>query len=264
MAKALEELKEYMKPCKYCGEELLASPNKEISEFGVYHKTNYGCYYQSYCKECQREVVKLKSSNKHTNTEQIKEHMKEKRKIDRANKEWSIYNITIDLTSIEERLEKRFSRWHERYFYRGVTKREPQKRWNEHLYDLKKGKHCNEVMQAVHDKIREVYQELNDKEFQDVWENAILKFEVVKTLDNNMSEYEAHKHEAFEIKALEHELFYNIKESYKLARLNGHSEKDISYLKDDMIINLEHCSSTTRALNEHKKTTQSLDAESCS
>lgn len=264
MAKIREELNEDMKLCKYCGDTLLASPNEKVSEFGVYHKTNYGWYYQTNCKECQREAVKLKSSNKHTNTKQIKEHLREKRALEKANREWSIYNITIDLTSIEERLEKRFSRWHERYFYIGVTKREPQKRWNEHLYHLKKSNHCNEVMQAVHDKIREVYQELNDKEFQDVWENAILKFEVVKTLDNNMSEYEAHKHEAFEIKALDYELFYDIKENYKSARLNGHSEKDISYLKDDMIINVEHCSSTTRALNEHKKTTQSLDAESCS
>lgn len=252
MAKALEELKEDMKTCKYCGDKLLASPNKAISEFGVYHKTNYGWYYQSYCKVCQSTFTKLRSEDKHINTEQIKEYIRKKRALERANKEWSIYNITIDLTSIEERLEKRFSRWHERYFYIGVTKRDPQKRWNEHLYDLKIDKHCNEVMQAVYNKVRKAYFELDDKKFQEVFESDIINFEVIKTLDNNISKYEAHKHEAFEIKALEHELFYNIKEDYKSARLNGYSEKDISYLKDDMIINLENCKSTTEFAKECK------------
>jgi len=253
VAKTREELKEYMKVCKYCGETLLASPSKAISEFGAYNKTKHGWYYQSYCRDCQSEVTQLKSYNKHIANSQIKEYLREKRAIEKANRRWSIYKITIDLTSIEKRLETKFSRWHEKYYYVGVTKREPQQRWNEHLCNLKTGKHHNEIMQSIYNKLMRAYPELDDKEFQELFESDIIEFEVINKLDSKMEEYEAHKHEDFEIKALEHELFYCIKENYKRALINGYTEKDISYLKDDMIINLEHCKSSQKYLKEIDK-----------
>lgn len=243
-----------MRTCRYCGELLLACNDDTRSCFGVYHKKNQGWYYQTNCKECQKEAVRIKGYNKHISNEQMKEDIRAKRILDRANRRWSIYKITIDLTGIEKRLKKRFIRWHQKYFYVGLTKREPRKRWNEHLYDLKSGNHCNEIIQAVYDKLRKAYSDLNDNEFQEVFESDIIRFEVLKTLDNNMTEYEAHLHEAFEIKALEYELFYDIKDSYHIALMIKESKKEISYLKDDMIINLEHCKSSQKYLDEiHKK-----------
>ncbi|WP_148552205.1 hypothetical protein [Paraclostridium bifermentans] len=255
IAKKKEDLKDEMRTCRYCGEELLASTNKDVSQFGSYEKKKQGAwYYQSNCIECQREAVRIKSSNRHINTEQMKEHLRAKRILDRENRRWSIYKITIDLTGIERRLKQRFIRWHQKYFYVGITKREPRKRWNEHLYDLKKGSHCNEIMQAVYSKVRKAYPALDDNEFQEVFGSDIMSFEVLKTLDNNMTEYEAHIHEEFEIKALEYELFYGIKDSYNTALINKESKKEISYLKDEMLINLEHCKSSTSYLKEiHEK-----------
>lgn len=255
IAKKREELKEYMKECKYCGELLLACNDDTRSYFGVYEKKNQGWYYQTNCKECQREAVRLKNYDKHITTEDMKEQIRAKRILDRANRRWSIYKITIDLTRIEKRLARKFSRWHKKYFYVGITKREPQKRWYEHLYDMKSGSHCNEIMQAIYDKLRKAYSDLDDNEFQRIFESDIINFEVLKTLDNNMTEYEAHIHEAFEIKALEYELFYGIKESYHIALVNKESQKEISYLKDAMIINLEHCKSSQNYLDEIKKIT---------
>lgn len=253
IAKTKDGLKDEMRTCKYCGEELLASTNKAVSQFGYYEKKNQGWYYQTNCIECQRAAVKLKNYDKHISTEQMKQQLRAKRILDRANRRWSIYKITIDLTRIEKRLKKRFSRWHQKYFYVGLTKREPRKRWNEHLHDMKSGNHCNEIMQAIYDKLRKAYSDLDDNEFQRIFESDIINFEVLKTLDNNMTEYEAHIHEEFEIKALEYELFYRIKDSYHRALVNKESQKEISYLKDDMIINLEHCNSSTRYLGEIKK-----------
>lgn len=254
IAKTKDGLKDEMRTCKYCGEELLASTNKAVSQFGYYEKKNQGWYYQTNCIECQREAVKLKNYDKHISKEQMKEYLRAKRALDRANRRWSIYKITIDLTRIEKRLAKKFLRWHNQYFYVGLTKREPQKRWNEHLYDLKTGSHCNEIMQAVYDKLRKAYSDLDDNEFQEIFESDIINFEVLKTLDNNMTEYEAHIHETFEIKALEYELFYDVKDNYHIALMNKESQKEISYLKNDMIINLEHCKSSTSYLKEiHEK-----------
>lgn len=254
IAKKKEDLKDEMRTCRYCGEELLASTNKAVSQFGYYEKKNKGWYYQTNCIECQREAVRIKGYNKQIKEEQIKEELRAKRILDRENRRWSIYKITIDLTGIERRLKQRFIRWHQKYFYVGITKREPRNRWNEHLYNLKAGNHCNEIMQAVYDKLRKAYLDLDDNEFQEVFRSDIMRFEVLKTLDNNMTEYEAHLHEEFEIKALEYELFYNIKDSYHIALMNKESKKEMSYLKDDMIINLEHCKSSTSYLKEiHEK-----------
>lgn len=255
IAKKKEDLKDEMRTCRYCGEELLASTNKDVSQFGSYEKKKQGAwYYQSNCIECQREAVRIKGYNKHISTEQMKEQLRAKRILDRDNRRWSIYKVTIDLTDIESRLKKRFIRWHQKYFYVGITKREARKRWNEHLYDLKTGSHCNEIMQAVYSKVRKVYPDLDDNEFQEVFGSDIMRFEVLKTLDNNMTEYEAHIHEEFEIKALEYELFYGIKDSYNTALMNKESKKEMSYLKDNMIINLEHCKSSTSYLKEiHEK-----------
>lgn len=246
IAKRRDDLKDEMRKCKYCEEEFLASTNQDVSQFGVYEKKNQGWYYQSNCKECQREAVKLKRYN---NIEQTKEQLRAKR----ANRRWSIYKMTINTDRMVDRIKEKYTVWHNNIYYIGVTKQEAKNRWYEHLYGMRTNTHGNKLMQDKYNKIRGLYKDLDDKEFQELFESDIIKFEVITILDKDMTEYEAHLHEEFEIKALENNLKRDVKEAYLQAVKDNKSIKKLIYTQNDAILNLEHCKSSTNYLKEIDK-----------
>lgn len=250
MAKTLEELKDEIRICKYCGGKLLASTNQDVSHFGVYEKKNKGYYYQTNCKECQREVVKLK---KYNSIEQMKEKLREKRAFERANRRRSIYRIAINTDFMLDRIREKYTIWHNNIYYVGITKQEAKHRWYEHLYDLRTNTHSNRLMQDKYNKIRELYSELDDKEFQVLFETEIVKFEVITTLDKYTSKEDAHLYEKFEIKALENQLKRDVKDEYLQAVRDDKSIEKLIYTQDDVILNLEHCKSSINYLKEIDK-----------
>lgn len=255
MAKTLEELKDEIRICKYCGEKFLASTNQDVSHFGVYEKKSKGYYYQTNCKECQREAVKLK---KYNNIEQMKEKLRAKRALERANRRWSIYKITINTDFMINRIKKKYTIWHNDIYYVGVTKQEVKNRWYEHLYEMRTNKHRNKLIQDKYNKIRGLYSELDDKEFQVLFETEIVKFEVITTLDKDMSKDDAHLYERFEIKALENKLKRDVKEDYLQAVMDNKSIEKLIYTQNDVILNLEHCKSSRDYLNEIEKKNNSM------
>lgn len=250
IAKRREDLKDEMRKCKYCEEEFLASINKDVSQFGVYEKKGQGWYYQTNCKECQREAVKL---NRHSNIEQIKEQLREKRASERANRRWSIYKMTINTDCMVDRIKGKYTVWHNNIYYIGVTKQEAKNRWYEHLYGMRSNTHGNKLMQDKYNKIRGLYKELDDKEFKELFESDIIKFEVITTLDKDMAECDAYLHETFEIKALENNLKRDVKEDYLQAIMDNKSIDKLIYTQNDVILNLEHCNSSTSYLKEIDK-----------
>lgn len=246
MATTLEGLKDEMIECNCCGELLLASTNKEISDYTYYCKKNKYYYFQPNCRRCQNEITGTKD-------EQAKKRIREKRALERANRKWSIYKMTINTDRIVDRIKEKYTVWHNNIYYIGVTKQEPHRRWQEHLYGMRTNTHGNKLMQDKYNKIRGLYKDLDDKEFQALFESDIIKFEVITILDKDMTEYEAHLHEEFEIKALENNLKRDVKEAYLQAVKDNKSIKKLIYTQNDAILNLEHCKSSTNYLKEIDK-----------
>lgn len=253
-----EDLKDTFKKCSCCGDVLFASVKDEkASQFGAF-KNQSGWYYQAWCKECFREKVKCYTSSNKPKTEYILEQIRLKRELERAEREWSVYKITLDISKFDSRVRLRWGRIHLKYFYVGISKQRVENRWNEHLYDLKRGKHSNYFLNWLYTNIRELYNEMSDEQFFNYFKNDIIKFEVIKTLDKNLTESQAKIEEAFEVKRLEHNIrINNSKEYMKVLRNNkDYKQYQLIFSCDEMITNIEHCNSNIRykkELDDNKK-----------
>lgn len=261
-----EDLKDTFKKCSCCGDVLFASVKDEkASQFGAF-KNQSGWYYQAWCKECFREKVKCYTSSNKPKTEYILEQIRLKRELERAEREWSVYKITLDIEKFDSRVRLKWGRIHRKYYYMGITKQVAQNRWNKHLYDLRKGTHSNYFLNCLYTKIKELYNEMSEEEFFNYFKNDIIKFEVVMTLDKNLTEPQAKIYEAFEVKRLEHSIrINNSKEYMKVLRNNkNYKQSELIVSCDEMITNIEHCNSNIRYKKElddnkkNKKNTPSL------
>ncbi|MBO3445694.1 hypothetical protein [Clostridium sp. CCUG 7971] len=249
-------LSDRLKECTYCKESYVASVKNEVNSHFTAYKNQRGWYYYSYCKSCKSEYDRLKRKGVHT--EEIKKGLREKRALERANRRWSIYKITINTDFMLDRIREIYTIWHNDIYYVGLTKQEAKQRWYEHLYDLRTNTHSNKLMQDKYNKIRDLYSELSDKDFKVLFETNVIKFEVITTLDNDMIKLEAQLYEKIEIKALENQLKRDVKEDYLQAVRDKKSIQKLIYTQNDVILNLEHCKSSEEYLNEiEKKITQS-------
>lgn len=260
-----EDLKDTLKKCSCCGDVLFASVTDDKSQFGAF-KNQSGWYYQAWCKECFREKVKCYTSSNKPKTEYILEQIRLKRELERAEREWTVYKITLDIEKFDSRVRKKWRRIHRKYFYIGITKQKVENRWNEHLYDLKRGKHSNYFLNCLYTNIRELYKEMSEDEFFNYFKSDIIKFEVIMTLDKSLTESQVKIYEAFEVKRLEHNIrINNSKEYMKVLRNNkNYKQSQLIVSCREMITNIEHCNSNIRYKKEiddnkkDKKNTPSL------
>lgn len=259
-----EDLKDTLKKCSCCGDVLFASVTDEkASQFGAF-KNQSGWYYQAWCRSCYREKAKYYTSK--AKTEYILEQIRLKRELERAAREWTVYKITLDIEKFDSRVRLKWRRIHRKYFYIGITKQKVENRWNEHLYDLKRGKHSNYFLNCLYTNIRGLYKEMSEDEFFNYFKSDIIKFEVIMTLDKSLTESQVKIYEAFEVKRLEHSIrINNSKEYMKVLRNNkNYKQYQLIFSCDEMITNIEHCNSNIRYKKElddnkkNKKNTPSL------
>ena len=265
MSKVLkkEDLKDTLKRCSCCGDVLFASVEDKESQFGAFRNQN-GWYYQAWCRSCYREKAKYYTSK--AKTEYILEQIRLKRELERAEREWTVYKITLDIEKFDSSVRKKWRRIHRKYFYIGITKQKVENRWNEHLYDLKRGKHSNYFLNCLYTNIRELYKEMSEDEFFNYFKSDIIKFEVIMTLDKSLTESQVKIYEAFEVKRLEHNIrINNSKEYMKVLRNNkNYKQSQLIVSCREMITNIEHCNSNIRYKKEiddnkkDKKNTPSL------
>ena len=261
-----EDLKDTLKKCSCCGEVLFATVKDEkASQFGAY-KNQSGWYYMSWCRSCCRDKAKCYTSSNKAKTEYILEQIRLKRELERAEREWSVYKITLDIEKFDSRVRKKWRKIHQKYYYIGITKQVAQNRWNEHLYNLRKGTHSNYFLNCLYTNIRELYKEMSEDEFFNYFKSDIIKFEVIMTLDKSLTESQVKIYEAFEVKRLEHSIrINNSKEYMKVLRNNkNYKQSELIVSCDEMITNIEHCNSNIRYKKElddnkkNKKNTPSL------
>ena len=266
MSKVLkkEDLKDTLKRCSCCGDVLFASVTDEkTSEFGAFYNGS-GWYFQSWCKSCFREKAKYYTSK--AKTEYILEQIRLKKELERSEREWTLYKITLDIEKFDSRVRLRWGRIHKKYYYIGITKQKVENRWNEHLYNLRKGTHSNYFLNWLYTNIRGLYKEMSEDEFLNYFKSDIIKFEVIMTLDKSLTESQVKIYEAFEVRRLEHKLKINNSKEYMNVLRNNKNYKQyqLIFALDEMITNIEHCNSNIRYKKEldnnkkNKKNTPSL------
>lgn len=167
--------------------------------------------------------------------------------------------MTFDITKIDDEVRSKFSRIHDKYYYIGITKQEPQDRWNEHLYSFKVGNHHNHFLNSIYNNVNELYIQIYNKEFFNDFKNGIIKFEVVATLDSNLTEAEIRIYEAFEVKKIEHQLRVKNKEKFIYTLHNKTIEKDLCFVGNEMICNVQHSVINTIVKKEIDRNEKSLD-----
>ena len=242
-----DDLKDTVKLCSCCERKLYASTsNLSETQFGAF-KNNVSWYYQAWCKECFREKAKLyKSSSK-----QISEEMKLQKATERANRDWTIYKLDLDITKFDSRVKTMYKeKIHERYHYIGITKQVATDRFEEHLSALRVHKHHNYFLNSIYKSIRKLYTEMSDNEFFKYFKSDIINFEVLSKLDKNLSEAEVKIYEAFEVKRLEHQLRLTDKEKFISTLKTKKKEKDLCFTSNEMICNIEHSVINTRVKKE--------------
>ncbi|MGL5345713.1 MAG: hypothetical protein ACRDA3_00010 [Peptostreptococcaceae bacterium] len=258
-----EDLKDTLKKCSCCEEVLFASvTNEKENQFGAF-KNQSGWYYQAWCKECFREKAKIyTNSNNKAKTEYVLEQIRLKRELERAEREWSVYKITLDMNKFDSRVKEIYSKIHNKYYYVGITKQEAHNRWNEHLYSLRTKTHSNYFLQCLYTKIKELYEEMSEDEFFNFFKSDIIKFEVIEKLDKNYTKEQAKISEAFAVKRIEHNIKVNNGKKYLQVLRNNkdYKQEQLILSCDEMITNIEHCNSTIRYKKEleNKKNNSSV------
>lgn len=248
-----EDLKDTLKKCSCCEDVLFASVKSDDTEFGAF-KNQSGWYYQAWCKSCFKEKVKIYSRSNKPKTEYVLEQIRLKREQERAERQWTLYQFTVDITKFDDRVKKTYKKIHKKYHYIGVTKQEVENRWNEHLYNLKRGEHHNYFLNSIYTNIRELYNEMSEDEFFNFFKNDIITFKAISKLDKDLTEEQAKIYECFEVRRLEHNLrAKHSKKLIELMRTQDYTQKDLCAELDEMIINIEHCKSNMRLKKEIDK-----------